>query len=159
MVQENTFFNNDDVLKRFHSLMEVFKIAHGKLGWDDNITINDALLLEVAAAYYRDMNCYKESNGTLIGDRYKKAAFLIKWIAKIKPIQVAYFQGITKNHLLSNTVFAIFAGLNMLEINMKNISIRYYTHLIYFIEYRNISALQFATQLYLLERALNKKLP
>ncbi len=115
--------------------------------------INEALLLEVSAAYYRDMVCYKENNETLIGDKFKKAAFTIKWVSKIRPIQIAYFQGIKKLYLLSNTIFALFAGLNMLEVNMKKIPTTYYKHLLYVVEFRNISALQFASQLYLLEKS------
>lgn len=74
-------------------------------------------------------------------ERPKFSAYIVRWISKIKPIQIIN-QDVNSVHLhFINSYFAIFAGVSLLELNdyESKQSIKIYEELRYATYYRDIS--------------------
>ncbi|MCX6225954.1 MAG: hypothetical protein NTV01_14580, partial [Bacteroidia bacterium] len=103
---------------------------------------------------------YKDYSKADYADRHKQAAYSIKWISKLKPIQLTIEATINKSALLVNSSFALFVGFSFLDQNVfTQISPKLFQHLLYTTHYRNISGKQLATSLYILECAAKGEMP
>lgn len=146
---------------RFFTLKEQFEnfLNNNNDIYRDHVYLNDDLLNIVVGSYFDDIYRFKDYSNSALADNHKQAAYTIKWISKIKPIQINKGAPTEKNILLVNSAFALFAGFTFLDENVTNIiSTSYLNHLIYSTLYRNISGRQLASTLYALECcALNKK--
>jgi hypothetical protein len=127
--------------------------------YKDYIYLNDDLLNIVVGSYFDDIYRFKDYSNSSLADNHKQAGYTIKWISKIKPIQINQHAPTDKNILLVNSSFALFAGFTFLDKNVTNIiSASYLDHLIYSTLYRNISGRQLASTMYVLECcAMGKK--
>ena len=127
--------------------------------YKDHIHLNDDLLSIVVGSYFDDIYRFKDYSNSNLADNHKQAGYTIKWISKIKPIQIKQSTPTDKNILLVNSSFALFAGFTFLDNNVANIiSSSYLDHLIYSTLYRDISGRQLASTMYVLECfAMEKK--
>jgi len=131
------------------------------------VYLNLNLLYLVLVAYYDDIERFKAYSGSKVADRFKRAAFSIKWISKIRPVQikssivdngmsgVPFDAGADCSYhvMLINSLFAIYAGSCFLfNITPDDIPDDYYKDLIYTTFYSDIDAKQLAGALLLLEK-------
>ena len=145
---------------RFNSLKnQFFNFIEKNKEIQDYVYLNEDLLNIVVGSYFDDIYRFKEYSNSNFADNHKQAAYTIKWISKIKPIQINKNAPPEKKILVVNSFFALFAGFSFLNENVTNtISTSYLIHLAYSTLYRNISGRQLASTLYALECcALNKK--
>jgi hypothetical protein len=120
---------------------------------DKSVYLNKDLLYLVVASYFDDIEKFKKYSGSQLADQHKRAAFTIKWVSKIKPIQISSDVKVNKHILLVNSLFAIYTGSAfLLEVTPDNIPEDYYEHLIYTTFYRDVDARQLAGALFLLEK-------
>ena len=124
-MDEKVQFRGDlnKIAKRLFSLREIAN-AIKEIFFDnaDDIYLNNALLLGSIESYFIDLNRAKAFHEIAYADAHKRAAYTIKWIVKLKPIQVLRSKGIERKHLLANEIFALIAGLSFLEIEIHELS-------------------------------------
>lgn len=122
--------------------------------------LSEAIVLEVAKSLIDELIRYQSYSESEYADRHKQAAYTIKWISKLKPIQILPNEAINKEKILINASFAVFVGFSFLNENVAlNISPKLLQHILYTCHYRNISGKQLATTLYILEQTLENKNP
>jgi len=139
-------------LNRFNFLYEKFCNKYDEF-INDSVYLNKDLLYLAIKSYFDDIEKFKKYSGSDLADQHKQAAFTIKWISKVKPIQIKPDTESNKHILLLNSLYAIYLGSTfLLEVTPDNIPSGYYEHLIYATFYREVDAKQLAGALYLLEK-------
>lgn len=146
-----------DIRKRYETLLSLFvnEFSAGvgaKIS--DYIYISKELLHCAVNAYFDDIYKYKAYAGSSYADRHKQAAFTMIWISRFNPIQIKIGCKIDRSILTVNESFAIYAGMMFLDpVVMKNMTEKFYNHLVYMLTYRNIDGRGLATMMYLMETA------
>ena len=148
--------NEERVLARMHSLVQLY----GKLPKEYQASYLNKNLLRIAVeSYFADSDRTKLFHGIPRSNPYKKAAFTIKWIAKIKPIQLYEDSPVTKHLSIVNSVYAIYTGLSHLEIKDSSISAEFMGEFLYTIQYRPLDEGVLGTMMYLLQRTILHESP
>ena len=154
------FQDLDRCFRRMHSINEAFNILSKKFEWGDHVFMNQSILLNVVHHYYNDIDKYKRDVNTEVADQHKKAAYVIKWISILKPIQIKDEEELTKKILFCNQILALRFGFGALGIDSNVISSNFYKHLIYLCAYSsNISGIQLASKMYVIEKAVKGEIP
>lgn len=150
--------------KRFDSLKkgyEKFCECHVSAQAREAICLNRAILSGVVRSYFDDIERFKDYTKSQRADRHKQAAYTIKWIAKLKPIQIKIggesdeiYQNISQEVIEINARFAVYVGIVLFldERIIPLMSEKVFNHLIYAAMFRDISGRQLALTLYLMER-------
>ncbi len=86
------------------------------LEWS-GIFLNPEILFEAVASSYLDIYRLKFFRGVHWVDEHKKAAYTMKWIARMRPVQIHGGAQLTKSVLMANAWFAVIAGLTLLGVN------------------------------------------
>lgn len=156
--------NEDRVISRMATVEFIFKSIQEK-GHFQNAYLNRALLLTAIESYYIDIARAKCFHDIQLADSHKKASFSIKWLIKFRPIQLGNTcdNGSIKNKdVLVNEIFALFIGLNLLEIDfndLQNLSTKYLNNLFYTLRFREIEPMMFSSVMYLLQKGLKQQVP
>lgn len=125
-----------------------------------SVYLNEVLLYAAVSSYYDDIYRFKDFSCSKWADNHKQAGYTIKWIAKFRPIQVLPGVEINKTIFIINSVFALFTGFSFLDTKVAgSISSHFYNHLIYLTLYRNLSGKHLASEFYVLECAVQNKMP
>lgn len=106
---------------RMYSLKEVFVMLRKERNWPAGAVLSTAVLDNLEHRYFIDLDGAKVLHGIEHADRHKRAAFTIKWIAQLRPIQVCAGTKASKEVLLINELFAMYAGLEHLDISFADI--------------------------------------
>ncbi len=84
----------------------------------------------------------------------------MKWITKIRPIQLERGGVVTRTHILANEFFAIAVGLEILgDVKPGDISNELLNRFAYSLHYRPINAETLTDTMMLLDKALKKEQP
>lgn len=137
-------------LQTLEKLYEEFIKAHSFIA--SSVYLSRPLLELVIKSYFDDIYKFKAYTCSLRADAHKQAAYQIKWISKIRPIQILPDVDVSEEVLLANSQFAIFVGLSFLfekdEVNaMEKMHPKYYKNLVYMAQFRNISGRALALSL------------
>jgi hypothetical protein len=130
-----------------------------------NCHINRALLFSAVESYYTDIDRIKCFHDISLTDEHKKAAFSMKWLIKFRPIQLSLEcddKIIKRGDILVNERFAIYIGLNLLNIGLKDIdklSDKYLENMCYNLRFREVDGMILSSMMYLLERGINQEIP
>ena len=136
----------------------MFQEINEIMEWGDKVYLNKGLLKITVVSYFDDIVRYREYHGTKNADGHKKAAFTVKWISKIRPVNIRVDEeNLTRKEILCNQVFAVIAGLSFLDIDVTKISENLFDNLLYTSQYRDIDPIQMATSMYILEKSMNKR--
>ena len=123
-----------------------------------NVCLNEQLLFEAVASCYCDIYRLQVFRGIQNEDIHKRAAFLMKWINKFRPIQI-----ITKTYtnqssdMLANEIFAVSVALVILNIGPEEL-LRdgrlngYAKNIVYLLRFHSCEPEQLASELYLLDK-------
>lgn len=144
-------------LRRLDALVKIYKESIAKR-WSGTY-LNVGVLLHCVESYFCDVTRTKAFHEISLADQHKRAAFTMKWIAKTRPIQLVNGERITKAALLSNEVFALFAGLEHLDIKPQEISDKYTLNLLYTLHNRNLDAEVISSMMYLVEQSMTGNKP
>ena len=158
------FFTAEDILKIPHireGMLRDFAIAeriytqHYK-HFQVDAELNRPLLHEAVASAYCDMSRLTVFRGIKNADIHKQAAFLIKWIAKLRPIHVRRFPGKSALQYM-NEAFAITIALYTMAIQPDALlanqrAMGYTDNLLYLLHYHACAPEQLASELFLLEQ-------
>jgi len=127
--------------------------------WSDQLFLHPDLLFNAVESYYIDISRYKVFHRTKIIDAHKKAAYIIKWLSKVRPISYSDNISLKNPELKANQVFAIYAGIcHFKQIEVHHIPKSLYKNLLYSTTYRDILPLQLSQTLYLMEKLGEVKL-
>lgn len=144
--------------ERFETILELFAdFIKEKPELKSSIYLNEDLLVIVIGSYFDDIYKFKLYSHSERADKHKQGGYIIKWISKIRPIQVLPDAKVTKELLFINSVFAVFVGFSFLGLNgFDSIEPNFYKHLVYEAQYRNISGKNYSSILYLVEKLAEK---
>ena len=149
------------IIKKFDVIFKNFKVLQELEKWDkENVFINKGILKIALISCYDDFSRYEVYSNIKIVDRHKVAGYVIKWLSRLKPIQSKIIDD--EKLFIVNNFFALICGLLYLNIEIDDINLispDYFEHLLYEIQYRNISGRAYASKLYLLEKLLQSKIP
>jgi len=145
--------------ERFDTITELYKDFIEEIpDVESFVYLNKELLGIVIGSYFDDIYKYKLYSHSERADRHKQGAYIIKWISKIRPIQILPNIEATKELLFINASFAIFVGFSFLNLNVfDTIEPHFYKHLVYEAQYREISGKSYASLLYAIEKMAEKK--
>lgn len=117
-----------------NTIFESIKTAH-ELG--EEVKVCQKTLYNIVVSHYEDLERLKVYHGITYPNNCKKAAYIIKWIAKLRP---AYLylgdKQPTEAQLFINEMFAGKAGLAMLDLEIDNIDRSIWTKFLYTLRYR-----------------------
>ena len=124
----------------------------------EDVRLNEQLLFEAIGSCYCDVYRLCVFRDIKHEDVHKRAAFLMKWIGKFKPLQLAA-NNVTNHlsNLLANEIFAVAVALTVMGIEpdkfFRNPRHNEYTHnMIYLLLFHSCEAEQLASELFLLEQ-------
>lgn len=141
-IKEERQSKEQERLNTLQMLYECFVRAHPEL--KNNAYLNIPLLKIVVASYFDDIYKFKGYTQSIRADAHKQAAYQIEWIARIRPIQILPNAPISEFNLQVNAHFAVFVGFSFLFENggvdaLDKMDNKYYRHLVYSAQYRQIS--------------------
>lgn len=140
-------------------LMEFFTVVHRTLAKHRiNASINPLFLADACESCFIDLERHKDFHRLDIADRHKMAAFLFKWLAKVRPIAISsYVTDTNADYALHiNSYFALMAALGELNMDIYDFeSTPVYKHIIYAASYREINAQNWAITFCLLEASFS----
>lgn len=141
--------------RRFHTLLSLYDSfvgAHPEL--KDCVYLNHHLLRVSVKSYFDDIYKFKTYTKSERADVHKQAAYQIKWISRIRPVQIlpGKEDSITALGWMVNAYFAVFVGFSFLfgkntQQIMEKVLPKYHSHLVYVAQYRNISGRELAYSL------------
>jgi hypothetical protein len=162
----NYFFTAEDILKNPHvrsCVLRDFTVAariyEGHYQhFQANTELVRPLLHEAVASAYCDICRLTVFRGIKHADIHKQAAFLVKWIAKLRPIHVRnYPSGSALQYI--NEAFAVTIALTIMAIHPNKLlansnAAKYADNLLYLLHYNTCAPEQLASELFLLEQCL-----
>lgn len=126
------------IATRQELLEQIFSGLQASLGPDfEHLTMNRMVLHNVVVSYFHDVDRHKDFHGTERVDQIKQAAFAIKWIAKLRPIQFDWEDGhVSPSILYVNEIYAVRSGLAFMKMSPDILPKQVYDDLLYALRYR-----------------------
>ncbi len=107
------------------------------------VYLNPYLLREAVESYFCDVYRLKFFRPVNLINEHKKAAYTMKWIARIRPVQMVDGTGPSLSIMMVNAYYALAAGLALLDIDFDARSDMwwksYITHTVYTLHYHSVS--------------------
>ena len=128
------------IARRQTLLEEIFSGLQGQLEADfDFLELNTTVLHNVVASYFHDVDRHKSFHEIQRVDVTKQGAFIMKWLAKLRPIQFSCAaQDVTEDILYINEIFAVRAGLAFLQMSPDALPRTLYADLLYTLRNRQV---------------------
>jgi hypothetical protein len=167
MDYDMSFFTAKDILavpRIRQSLLRNFAVAVRSYAQyfkklQPDIELNKKILYEAFGSAYCDMYRLTVFRGIRQADMHKGAAFLVKWIAKLRPIQIRRYPNAQIQCV--NELFAITVALTIMNISPDETLAdahlsRYINNLVYLLHYHPCASEQLASELFLLEQCTRR---
>lgn len=119
-----------------------------------DIHIDPRLLRHAIEIALLDLLEYAQFHNIPIADEHKQGAFLMYWIARIKPIQIESNANFTPALGVVNEVYGIFIGLNHLNLDVDALPDGYLRHLIYALHRGHTDCSSLAREMFLLQNCV-----
>ena len=124
-----------------------------------HLEVNRTVLHNVVVSYFDDVDRHKDYHGTDRVDNEKQAAYTIKWIAKLRPIQFRCAEeDVYRELLYINEIYALRCGLSFMEITPAILPRRLYDDFLYTLRYRHIDERMLLIWIATLKHALDGNL-
>lgn len=125
------------------------------------IYLNPYLLRMTVESYFCDLYRLKFFRPVEYANEHKKAAYTMKWIARVRPIQMTGGYGADTPTLMANAYFALMAGLMFLHIDcdVRNNQWwrKYVTDMVYFLHYHSVSVESLSSEMRVLQELQNTR--
>jgi hypothetical protein len=120
------------------------------------IQLNKQLLFEAVGSCYCDIYRLKVFRNIQHEDAHKRAAFLMKWISKVQPIQIVQPTNKT-SVMLSNSMLAVAVAIFIMDIKFTTSPVKlelrkYADNLVYLLHFHQCEPEQLASELFLLDK-------
>lgn len=148
--------DNKRIAARLYSLESLFKDVKKKRLWPDGAVLNRSILETLVERYFIDLDHAKAPHNITNADAHKRAAFTIKWISRLRPIQIEAGTHSSKELLLMNELFSVYAGLEHLAISFADTDPKWLLNFMFTLRYRDFHAEAMASEMYLLEKSGNR---
>ena len=115
------------IAKRCAYFKQAFGLYNEKLKGSglDGAEMNSALLINAIESYFIDVRRIKAFHGMERVDRYKIASYTLKWLCKIRPVQVGPLgnlrRNLQKHGLLVNADFALTQAFSIARIMLPEL--------------------------------------
>lgn len=139
------------LFKAYHALVEKWNQADREACF-----FNQQILRTVSESYFKDIERKKAFHGIEYADAHKRAAYMVKWIMKFRPVQLVV-ENASPLGLLANEHYALYFAIRFLKIRPSAIPPHFYYHLIYSLHYRYYDANSWAMKFYLMEQLYGDK--
>lgn len=114
----------------------MFQESEKECGFE-GFTLNPSVLKIAIESYYQDIRRVKDYHLIVNKDKFKQAAYTIKWICKLRPFGFdRAVSEVKRHHLLVNEAMAWRAALVFLEIDPRDVDKDLFEHLLYSTYYR-----------------------
>ncbi len=128
---------------------------------NDAFYLNEGILYLAAKSYFDDIIRYKTYSGSELAERPKIAAYTMKWLSKLKPIQLTHFDENTSEFSLQiNYHFALHCACSAIDVEVKDLEkieeTGIFEDLLYNMQYRTISGKQYALVFKLIKELTSK---
>jgi len=143
--------NEERILTKCNFLINIFN-SFKKTFKVDNVYINRSLLYLAVDSFFGDVEKLKINMNITILDEHKRASLTIKWINKIRPVQLNDDASVGRNELFVNELFALIAGFGCLDINISSIPEKIIDNYLYSLKYNDLNEKQFSRELYFFEK-------
>lgn len=80
------------------------------------VYVNGYLLREAVESYFCDVYRLKFFRPVNHINEHKKAAYMMKWLARVRPVQIRQGFGPDMPTIMANAYFALVVGLNLLDV-------------------------------------------
>ncbi|MBC2696710.1 MAG: hypothetical protein HF982_15825 [Desulfobacteraceae bacterium] len=147
---------DDNSLARYDSLIDMFQKFKEDNIFNDSLYLNEALLYNAVYSYFIDLQRTKCFHNIPFADQHKKAAYTMKWITKVKPIQIKHTVDIDKideECMQANELFAFIAGISFLDVDLNKLPDHFINNILYILQYRDVECLVLSSKMYLIERS------
>jgi hypothetical protein len=142
---------------RLHSCVLLFDALAHQRGWPAGVYLNRAILENAVEHYFRELGATKALHAIERADAHKRASFTLKWISRLRPVQIERGTEISKSELmLTNEVFAVFLALEHLQLTFDHVDDKWLYNLLHTLRYRDFDAEAMASEMYLIEQAAQK---
>jgi len=139
--------------RRLHLYFSVFSTLCKVRPLPQGVYLNQDLAANCVERYFLDVDNTKTTHDIAYADAHKRAAFSLKWVVRIRPVQIERgVQVKEKDVLLINELFALFVALEHLKISFENIKADYLRNLLFTLRYRDFNPEVMASEMYLLEQ-------
>ena len=152
--REKTENEQNKILRRLETIETAFQKLKTSEYFKDGIILNLNILYITISNYYQSLDKHKND---VKEDRYLLAAYTIKWLVKLRPIQILNNINIDTKALLANEIFAMLIGLNILDIKIESIPDEYIKKMIYDLRNNEVDTDSLAREFYLLEKLFGNK--
>ncbi|MBF0133212.1 MAG: hypothetical protein HQL75_11585 [Magnetococcales bacterium] len=137
-----------DMVRRINEIFRVIVNGGGLKG----VEMDKRILRFCVERYREDLGLFEKKRG-YEADPHKEAAFVIKWISKLKPIQLFQTdQSTTYSKLYANEILAFYCGMNILDVDMPLIPLKYLMHFLRNLHDYPVVAETLASEMYLLQQ-------
>lgn len=141
------------VKARLKLLYEIYR--HNFADWR-GVYLNPQILREAVESYYCDIYRLKLFRQVEWADDHKKAAYTMKWLARMRPIQMHSGAKATEATLMANGLYATLSGMTLLGVRegWKDDAwwIKYTTNMLYLLHYHSPSVEQLSSEMCTLDR-------
>lgn len=147
----------DRVLKSLALLERTFGEQFSRMPAYSEFYLNRYLLRETVESCFCDMYRMKFFRSIPNEDSHQRAAFFVKWIVKLRPIQLRENVTPSKIAILANELFAIYIALVHLGISPAVLFRQfpnYVSNLVYLLHFRSCSPELLASEMFLLDQCV-----
>lgn len=131
-------------------------------GKEPDVVLNYRLLREAIGHCICDLDRLTTFRGMDSADSHKRAAYLIKWLAKVKPVQpvISRNQAVaspkySRRVAMANDYFAIYFGIGELDgFGRRELSDKYIDNMAYLLHHHSVDADFLSSELYVLDMYL-----
>lgn len=120
---DNAVERQAKILERFKQLDANFAVYNARMRAKgvDIFHMSRPLLMQAVQSYFHDIRRLKDFHGIAIADHFKIAGFTVKWLSRLRPIQVAQFDpaddDLGERALMVNAQFAVMEALVVADID------------------------------------------
>lgn len=102
-------------------LIRTFYAMRRQLFAGYGVVLNEAALLQACIAFWEDILRIKGFHPINCADRHKKAAYIFKWVAKMKPVKAIGDKPdlVSDKELNSNAIYALLSAFGFLKCSLS----------------------------------------
>lgn len=130
---------DDKIIRKMGVISDTFNDLKSSLRIGNGLQLCDSTLLLAVRSYFYDVLRYKYFHNTPLIDGNKQAAFLVKWILKMRPVHIGKgHKPTTLIEHFGNEVLALKLALMLIRVSEKQICDDLFSLIIYTFKFRKI---------------------
>lgn len=122
------------ILERVYIYEQIYNLHVREIWFANHLSVE--ILRHVVDNYFVDVERTKDFHGNERVNRYRQAAFTLKWVSKLRPIQLKPGHSITDASMFINEIYAIQLAMHYLKKPLKNLPPPFLADLLYDLHFR-----------------------